>query len=59
MSHSPSPPFHNRHSCIRPGQIVRAALVVEQEPVDLRWVDICAAVDVVLAWPERFVTAFG
>lgn len=48
-----------RHSCTRPGQVVRAALVVEQEPVDLRWVGVCAAVDVVLAWPDRFATAFG
>ena len=37
---------------------IRAALVIEQEPSDLRWVEVCAAVGVVLAWPERFAAVF-
>lgn len=43
-----------RQAIAAPDTIVRAALVVEREPSDLRWVEICAAVGVVLAWPQRF-----
>jgi hypothetical protein len=48
-----------RHACTRAGRTVRAALVVEHEPSDLQWVGICAAVGVVLAWPDRFEAAFA
>lgn len=43
-----------RQAIATPEIPIRAALVIEQEPSDLRWVEVCAAVGVVLAWPERF-----
>ena len=43
-----------RQAITTPEIPIRAALVIEQEPSDLRWVEVCAAVGVVLAWPERF-----
>jgi len=47
-----------RQAIATPEMLIRAALVIEQEPSDLRWVEVCAAVGVVLAWPERFAAAF-
>ena len=47
-----------RQAIATPEMTVRAALVVEQEPSDLRWVEVCSAVGVVLAWPDRFLAAF-
>ena len=47
-----------RQAIATPETRIRAALVIEQEPSDLRWVEVCAAVGVVLAWPERFAAVF-
>lgn len=38
---------------------VIAALVLEQEPVNKRWIDVCAAVGVRLAWPETMAVELG
>ena len=48
-----------RHACTRADRTILEALVVEHEPSDLQWVGICAAVGVVLAWPDRFEAAFA
>jgi hypothetical protein len=48
-----------RQAIASPEMPIRAALVVEQEPSDLRWVEVCAAVGVVLAWPDRFASVFS
>ncbi len=47
-----------RQAIATPDVPIRAALVIEQKPSDLRWVEVCAAVGVVLAWPERFPSVF-
>ena len=47
-----------RQAITTPDAPLRAALVIEQEPSDLRWVEVCSAVGVVLAWPERFAAVF-
>ena len=33
------------------GTEVRAAVVLEREPIDLRWVEVCAAEKIALVWP--------
>lgn len=48
-----------RQAIATPGAPIRAALVIEQEPSDLRWVEVCSAVGVVLAWPKRFAAVFA
>jgi hypothetical protein len=43
-----------RHALRGPDRAVRAAVVVERRPQDIRWIEVCAAVDVLLVWPDRF-----
>ena len=33
---------------------IHLALVIEREPRDLTWIDVCASVGVTLSWPDRF-----
>lgn len=41
------------YSAAQPDVTIKAVLVTETEPIDARWVDVCAAVGVLLTWPER------
>lgn len=36
------------------GRFVRPSLVIEGEPTDLLWIEVCASVGVTLSWPARF-----
>ena len=43
-----------RHALALGGRTIKAVLIPEREPLDVSWIELCRALDVTNAWPERF-----